>query len=963
MATLGLGRRGVTALVARKIDAGAADRDLLTHFAGGKDEAAFAALVRRHGAMVLAAARRVLGNAHDAEDVCQATFLLLAKKASSSRWGISVAPWLHRTAHLLALKARTAAARRARREGRAARPEPANPLAEMTGQELLAVLDAELLALPESLRAPLVLCYLGGATRDEAAERLGCPLSTLKNRLERGRDRLHAALARRGLGLSAVLLGTLLIRQSTQAVPATLIEQTAQAAAAMTAGRGPGGFVPAVARLVDGGVGMSANKIKTALGVLLIGGLLSVAGLARPGPGTTRRRPRHRRKRQPRPRTRRPPSWPPPVGRCGWSSSTRSANRSRAANVHVGIWTNETGFKSNQDVETDATGAARAKLPKTYYIVRLWASKKSFADLYAGWEQAELAAGQGVPAEYTFRLEPAGTAGGRVLDESGKPIAGAKVLARLSNAPKPVQGDGRVNYNGTLAWGDDAPKTDADGRWRMDNVPDRPEVEFSLFVTHPDFVSNDRWVQSGKTSGLTAAGLRAGTATLKLKAGVIVTRSGDRPGRQAGQGRGRHPRRQPRRPLHDGKFADRRRGPLPPAGTAAGQTPLTVMAPGWAPQLRMVRAQRTACRPRTSASPRASRSGCGSSTPAGKPVPNADRLPCRSGRGASRSTRTTTRTTPRCRTPASPGRPTRTASGSGRRPRTNRSRCGSPPRASPPGVDVAGGTTDRTVTLKAEHRSPAGDRRGHRQADPRPSLSSRWTFSARTSCTPSVGTRRPARTAGSISTPTGRTSRCGCASRPLATAPRTVPEFRVGDDAGRTQDFRLQPSPPRTGLVLDPAGKAVPRRRSCSLARRRSSTCRLPTSTTGPSRTRPAGSSSPTPVPPWAVVARTDAGIAVRRAAGRPGRRRHPDAAPRGLRSAGRSRTAASRSPGPRSSSPRCASTARAGRACKTPSRPRPTRTAGSSLPGVPPGPASVRVHLGPWGTRASGPPRACRST
>ena len=84
----------------------------------------------------------------------------------------------------LALKARTAALRRSRREERAGTRSPSSPLTEMSGQDLLAVLDEELLALPESLRAPLVLCYLQGATRDEAAERLGLPLGTLKNHLD-----------------------------------------------------------------------------------------------------------------------------------------------------------------------------------------------------------------------------------------------------------------------------------------------------------------------------------------------------------------------------------------------------------------------------------------------------------------------------------------------------------------------------------------------------------------------------------------------------------------------------------------------------------------------------------------------------------------------------------------------------------------------------------------------------------
>ncbi len=76
---------------------------------------AFEVLFRCHGAMVLAVGRRILGDAHGAEDVCQAAFLLLAKKAPSQRWRPSVAGWLYATARQLALKARTAAARRTRR--------------------------------------------------------------------------------------------------------------------------------------------------------------------------------------------------------------------------------------------------------------------------------------------------------------------------------------------------------------------------------------------------------------------------------------------------------------------------------------------------------------------------------------------------------------------------------------------------------------------------------------------------------------------------------------------------------------------------------------------------------------------------------------------------------------------------------------------------------------------------------
>jgi RNA polymerase sigma factor (sigma-70 family) len=273
-------RRHLYKLVERHKDTEVTDRELLQRFAAQNDEAAFEALFRRHGAMVIAASRRVLGNSHDAEDVCQAAFLLLAKKASSQRWQASVANWLYKTSHLLALKSRTAASRRARREGSGSTRTPANPLSEITGQELLAALDEELLKLPESLCAPLVLCYLQGVTRDEAAQRLGCPLATLKNRLERGRARLHAMLNRRGLGLSTVLLGTLWAQQNVSAAPNPLIvHQTVQAALATAAGESVNGLVSAnVNQLVKGGFStMCRNRLKNLLGLLLAGGLLCTA--------------------------------------------------------------------------------------------------------------------------------------------------------------------------------------------------------------------------------------------------------------------------------------------------------------------------------------------------------------------------------------------------------------------------------------------------------------------------------------------------------------------------------------------------------------------------------------------------------------------------------------------------------------------------------------------------------------
>jgi RNA polymerase sigma factor (sigma-70 family) len=569
---------GLHKLVGRLRDAAATDRELLRRFAEGRDEVAFEAVVRRHAALVLATARRVLGNAHDAEDVCQAAFLLLAKKAASQRWQPSVASWLHRTAHHLALKARTAAQRRTRREGRAAPRTPSNPLAEMTGQELLAVLDAELLALPEPLRAPLVLCYLQGATRDEAAQRLGCPLSTLKKRLERGRERLHAALSRRGLGLSAVLLGGLLPQPSATASGA-LVSATARAALALAAGQSLDGVISAqVRQLVNGGLGvMSGKTLKVTLAALLVGGLLSTVGALASGAGDDKPPPPKERAATPEPQ-------PSAAARTLRVAVLDPQGKPLAgADIHASVWTDEKGFKANRDYKTDAAGTAVVELPKTFTTLRLWAGKKPFVTLFANWEQGEVASGK-IPTQYAFCLESTLSAGGRVVDEAGKPIAGAQVEVSLLDNLKPVQSDSRVRYNNWLAERSDPAITDAEGRWHIDNVPNHPSVELVLLVTHPDYVTVEDWWQIRKANDLTTAKMLQRTAVVKLKRGVLVrgqvTDPAGKPIPQAIVIAGDDPYG-----THmPSKFATDAEGRYRLPALPPGLTTLTAMAPGCAPQ-------------------------------------------------------------------------------------------------------------------------------------------------------------------------------------------------------------------------------------------------------------------------------------------------------------------------------------------------------------------------------------------
>jgi RNA polymerase sigma factor (sigma-70 family) len=215
------------------VEAEVSDGELVRRFAASRDESAFAALVDRHGPMVLAVCRRVLGNAHDAEDVFQAAFLTLARQAGALRTRESVGSWLYGVALRQALKARSAATRRRTREAGAVARPPAEPVAELTLREAQRILDAELSRLPEKLRAPIVLCCLEGKTRDEAAQCLGWTVALLKSRLEQARDVLRRRLCRRGVTLSAAFSASLLAEGSAgAAVPAALGAAVVRAAAA-----------------------------------------------------------------------------------------------------------------------------------------------------------------------------------------------------------------------------------------------------------------------------------------------------------------------------------------------------------------------------------------------------------------------------------------------------------------------------------------------------------------------------------------------------------------------------------------------------------------------------------------------------------------------------------------------------------------------------------------------------------
>jgi RNA polymerase sigma factor (sigma-70 family) len=214
------------------------DRELLESFSRTGQEWAFAVLVRRHGPLVWGVCRRVLVHTQDAEDIFQATFLVLARKASTVRWQDGVASWLYQVAYRLARKSRTEVQRRKLRERAAAIPSTESPIVDVVAG-IRQVLDEELARLPKAYRAPLVLCYLQGKSRDEAARELGWTVGKVKGGLERGRALLRARLTPQGLAVPAALFAaTVGQARVVGAIPTGLPDLMTQAAPAFAAANG-----------------------------------------------------------------------------------------------------------------------------------------------------------------------------------------------------------------------------------------------------------------------------------------------------------------------------------------------------------------------------------------------------------------------------------------------------------------------------------------------------------------------------------------------------------------------------------------------------------------------------------------------------------------------------------------------------------------------------------------------------
>jgi RNA polymerase sigma factor (sigma-70 family) len=383
----------------------ATDRQLLERFLHQHDETAFTALVRRHQKCVYSALTKVLHDPADVEDAFQATFLVLVRKATSVRWQEGLGTWLYAVAHRVAVHARGAARTRQRHESQAAeRTEPTSAPPDLSCREACAVVHEELERLPDALRLPLLLCYLEGKSRDEAASQLGVSSATVKGRLERGRNVLRERLTRRGVPLTAGLLVALTHSTARASSPA-LVEATVAAAS------DPSAHVADLARGVS--ATMILSKFKLGLGLILLVGLLAaLLGSQLPA------RPAVADKQE---KKQAPSAKPADASANVLAGRVLDEAGKPVAGAKLSLWTDK--GKSRPAGETGKDGRFRIELGKDDAKAKLIVQAKGQG---LDWIDVNKQPG----GEVTVRLSGDIAIQGRVLDLEGRPVVGARVRVK-----------------------------------------------------------------------------------------------------------------------------------------------------------------------------------------------------------------------------------------------------------------------------------------------------------------------------------------------------------------------------------------------------------------------------------------------------------------------------------------------------------------------------------------------------
>jgi RNA polymerase sigma factor (sigma-70 family) len=494
------------------------DWQLLEEYIRTGSETAFAQLVERYLGLVHTAARRQLQDDALADDVAQAVFLLLARKADSLGHQVVLSGWLFRTTRFVAARAQRAEIRRQRRE------QEAHAMQELHADNphwsrLVPELDDAIASLSEPDRNVVLLRFAEGRNHREIGTALGLTETAARQRVSRALEKLRGVLGSRGITITVVLLASLLSERLVAAPPVGL-------AATITRDVASGGMQSGMASALAQEVATAWRWTRIQQATAIVGALLLMVAFL---------------------------FWPRDSAgqatasvEAGISNSIPSANRAMSRSSSAGetfkltVVAADSGeplpgarvplnFVVNgqwlmpDDLVTDAQGVCTIPLPPgTMGRMDVGAHVPGFENRFFTW-RSDWQHPQ--PEGYTLRLGRAETVGGQVLDEQRRPLAGVAVWLSYAVSDtswrEPEQDRERQGFMRRILIG----ATDTQGRWSCASIPPTRE-HFGFEFEHRDYVKDSSlWVSRGDSSTAgqeKLASLRARTAVTQLQSGLIA---------------------------------------------------------------------------------------------------------------------------------------------------------------------------------------------------------------------------------------------------------------------------------------------------------------------------------------------------------------------------------------------------------------------------------------------------------
>jgi RNA polymerase sigma factor (sigma-70 family) len=487
------------------------DPELLERYATGRDEAAFAELVRRHVNHVYSTALRLVGgDAHLAEDAAQTVFADLARKASALRKCRALSGWLHTSTRFAAAKLVRSEQRRRQREQATLPMPPTSCEYDSAWDQSRAFLDEAIGELDETDRDALLLRYFEEKPFAELGARFGLSENAARMRVERALDRLRSRLALRGITSTAAALGSALAQFVVGTAPATLQDQIVGRVMAGSAATASTSSMLTMAKLALVAVGVLVAVI---LGVTLKRSSPSVTANDAPAPNSNSQAGAASPEVVPS-RTKATPGRATSAARhvpelFFVDDQTGGAISNRA--IKLKGW--EKGFHSlvEKQVLLEDGRCVPPFEPAAGPDFRIYTEAEGYANVHLHWK---LGSGEALPESYLVRLVRPALIGGRVVDPSGRPVSGATVGFNTENvaAEGASPEDHCVDYLTV--------KTGSDGRWRIHCLA--PEMVARIFgcASHPDY-SPSGPVQASRQPEVVQE-LTNGTLVLRLGEGIIV---------------------------------------------------------------------------------------------------------------------------------------------------------------------------------------------------------------------------------------------------------------------------------------------------------------------------------------------------------------------------------------------------------------------------------------------------------